>query len=69
MGFEPGPMFREILTALEEAQLDGRLSSREEALAWIRERYAAETARSDERQVVDHVFRAGGLVSPEARNT
>jgi len=46
MGFEPGPMFREILTALEEAQLDGRLNSREEALAWVKEQYTS----GDEKQ-------------------
>ncbi len=31
MGFEPGPLFKTILDEVEEAQLDGRISSREEA--------------------------------------
>ena len=41
MGFVPGPQFREILRAVEDAQLDGRLASRAEALAFIRENYQA----------------------------
>lgn len=39
MGFAPGPQFREILRAVEDAQLDGRLASRAEALAFIRQNY------------------------------
>src|SRR5947209_16192658 len=35
MGFSPGPLFREILEAVEDAQLDGRVAAREEALAFI----------------------------------
>jgi poly(A) polymerase len=31
-GYVPGPRFREILEAVEDAQLEGRLSSHEEAL-------------------------------------
>ena len=42
MGFEPGPRIGEILAAVAEAQLDGTLQSREQALAWVRERYPAE---------------------------
>ncbi|HEX6879653.1 MAG TPA: CCA tRNA nucleotidyltransferase, partial [Terriglobales bacterium] len=32
-GYREGPVFKEILTAVEDAQLEGRLQSREEALA------------------------------------
>jgi len=39
LGLTPGPRFREILSALEEAQLEGQLTSREEALAWVKERF------------------------------
>jgi poly(A) polymerase len=39
MGFRPGPLFREILQAVEDAQLDGRLASRDEALAFIRQNF------------------------------
>jgi poly(A) polymerase len=40
MGLEPGPRFREILAEVEEAQLDGRLRTQDEALAWVREQFA-----------------------------
>ena len=39
MGFEPGVLFKEILTALEDEQLEGRLGDREEAVAWVRQGY------------------------------
>lgn len=39
MGLEPGPSFRLILEAVEDAQLDGTLTTREEALAFVRERW------------------------------
>ncbi len=41
MGYEPGPRFREILTAVEDAQLEGRLSSREGAIEFVRREFAA----------------------------
>ena len=36
MGIRPGPKYKEILTAVEEAQLDGQLSDRERALEFAR---------------------------------
>jgi hypothetical protein len=42
MGMKPGPRFRQILDQVEEAQLDGRLRSRDEAIAWVRERFTSE---------------------------
>ena len=33
MGLEAGPRFREILTAIEDAQLEGRITNRVQALA------------------------------------
>jgi poly(A) polymerase len=36
MGMRPGPRFKEILLAVEEAQLDGRFSDRESALQFAR---------------------------------
>ena len=35
VGYEPGPRFKEILEAVEDAQLEGRLQSREEALHFV----------------------------------
>jgi len=40
-GHAPGPKFREILTAVEDAQLEGRLSSREAALDFVRREFPA----------------------------
>jgi poly(A) polymerase len=34
-GYAPGPRFREILEAVEDAQLEGRLSSREAAMEFV----------------------------------
>jgi poly(A) polymerase len=34
-GYEPGPRFKEILDAVEDAQLEGRLVSREEAMEFV----------------------------------
>jgi poly(A) polymerase len=39
MGFSPGPIFHEILKQLEEAQLGGELSSREQAIEWVNKNY------------------------------
>jgi poly(A) polymerase len=36
LGLPPGPQYRRILEAVEEAQLEGRLTTREEALQFIR---------------------------------
>jgi putative nucleotidyltransferase with HDIG domain len=38
-GYEPGPAFSEILTAAEDAQLEGRVSTKDEAVAFVRERF------------------------------
>ncbi len=34
-GYKPGPRFKEILTAVEDAQLEGQLSTREEAIRFV----------------------------------
>ena len=41
MGLAPGPLFKEILTKVEDEQLEGRLTTREQALDFIKERYPA----------------------------
>ena len=38
-GLAPGPKFREILGAVEDAQLEGRLASREAALEFVRREF------------------------------
>lgn len=40
MGYRPGPVFKEMLRALEDAQLDGLISSREEAIEFVASRYS-----------------------------
>jgi poly(A) polymerase len=40
-GHVPGPKFREILSAVEDAQLEGRLPSREAALDFVRREFPA----------------------------
>jgi poly(A) polymerase len=38
-GYVPGPKFREILDAVEDAQLDGRLLSHETALEFVKREF------------------------------
>jgi len=40
-GYAPGPRFREILEAVEDGQLEGRLSSHESALEFVRSTFPA----------------------------
>ncbi|NDQ56034.1 MAG: CCA tRNA nucleotidyltransferase [Acidipila sp.] len=43
-GLRPGPRFRQILEAVEEAQLEGKLANRDEALAYARTLIAAKAS-------------------------
>ncbi len=45
MGLEPGPQFRSLLQAVEDAQLDGRLSNKDEALDFVRSKLAGPANR------------------------
>lgn len=38
-GYPPGPAFKEILHAVEERQLEGELTTRDDALAWVARTY------------------------------
>ncbi len=38
-GYKPGPLFREILQAIEDAQLEGKIRSREDALRLLAEQF------------------------------
>lgn len=40
LGFKPGPLFKEILTAVEDAQLEGDITDKEKALEFVREHYS-----------------------------
>jgi len=39
MLFEPGPIFRQILTEVEDLQLEGNIETREQALAFVEKKY------------------------------
>lgn len=39
MGFTPGPIFTDILKRVEDAQLGGELTSRDEAVEWVNRYY------------------------------
>ncbi|HSR52516.1 MAG TPA: HD domain-containing protein, partial [Acidobacteriota bacterium] len=39
MGYRPGPQFKEMLTRVEDLQLEGELSEADEARRWIAENY------------------------------
>jgi poly(A) polymerase len=41
LGLKPSPRFGEILEAVETRQLEGAFKTREEALAWVKQEYAA----------------------------
>jgi tRNA nucleotidyltransferase/poly(A) polymerase len=41
-GFQPGPLFREILDAIQIEQLEGRLHTREEAFAYFQQHWPAQ---------------------------
>ena len=43
-GFAPGPQFKEILTAVEDAQLEGLITSRAEALDLVRRNFGPDPA-------------------------
>jgi poly(A) polymerase len=40
-GYEPGPRFKEILDAVEDAQLDGKLTSHEAAIEYVLHEFPA----------------------------
>ena len=44
MGFTPGPLFREILAAVEDAQLEGKLDSYRSALRFVQRKFSSEPA-------------------------
>ena len=46
LGLTPGPIFKEILTTIEDLQFEGKLADREAALAWVKARYQARGSRA-----------------------
>lgn len=39
LGYVPGPIYKQILAAVDEKQLEGELNTREEALEWVKAHY------------------------------
>ena len=39
IGFSPGPSFKEILTRVEDEQLEGRLNTRQQALDFVKREF------------------------------
>jgi poly(A) polymerase len=46
MGYKPGPLFSKILRSVEDGQLEGQLSSREEAKDYVQREFGVASARS-----------------------
>ena len=46
MGYIPGPVFSEILNALEDAQLEGQIKTKEEAEEFVRKKFALKRAKA-----------------------
>jgi len=44
MGFKPGPVFKEILTRVEDEQLEGRILEKQQALSFISVFYSEEAS-------------------------
>ena len=42
MGFKPGPIFSKILSEVEDLQLEGKISSKQEALKYVEENFTKE---------------------------
>ena len=41
MGYKPGPLFKEILAAVEDAQLENQLETREQAQKFVQKQFGA----------------------------
>ena len=39
LGYPPGPDFKPIIEAIQNEQLEGKLSTKEQAIAWLSENY------------------------------
>lgn len=46
LGYQPGPVFGQILDSVEDAQLEGQVSTKEDAKAYVRRRFAPRKRRS-----------------------
>ena len=47
MGYHPGPQFKEILTAVEDAQLEGDIATTEDAKSLVQSRWPIDELNTD----------------------
>jgi poly(A) polymerase len=47
-GYRPGPQFKEILGRVEDAQLEGTLTTRDQALAWVKQSFESDPVSHEE---------------------
>jgi hypothetical protein len=52
MGYRPGPIFSVILRALEDAQLEGQLKTKEEAREYVRHTFGKAGRRMANKQAI-----------------
>ena len=46
MGYSPGPLFSQILRAVEDAQLEGQIATKQEAMEYVRKRFSRRKGRT-----------------------
>jgi hypothetical protein len=51
MGYKQGPVFSQILSALEDAQLEGKVETVEEAKRYILSKFSSKTAETSKEQL------------------
>ena len=69
MGYRPGPIFSEILRALEDAQLEGQIGTESEARELVRRLFRQKKSRipQDEGESADNADRSVGLAGSDPR--
>lgn len=66
MGYPPGPLFREILAALEDAQLEGTLNTVEEAKDYVAKQWPSSGEHVSNAELPHNDERSTDPVGPEA---
>ena len=46
MGYSPGPLFSQILRAIEDAQLEGQIATKQQAMEYVTKRFSRKKART-----------------------
>jgi poly(A) polymerase len=46
LGFRPGPLYKQILRAVEDTQLEGKLSSKEEAIRYVKAEFGQKSGNA-----------------------